>query len=170
MAITDLVPWKRNETSVPVRHRQEEDAFLDLRSQMNRLFDDFFERPFGLNSFLGESDLMSDFAPRLDISETEKEISISAELPGMEPEDIHISLDHNTLTISGEKRAEKEEKDKRFHRVERSYGSFHRSIPLSDDVNEDKIDATFKRGVLKVKLPKTQVAQKQSKRIAIKSG
>jgi HSP20 family protein len=170
MAITDLVPWKKNETSVPVRRRRDEDAFLDLRSQMNRLFDDFFERPFGLSPFLGESDLMSDFAPRLDISETDKEINIAAELPGLEPEDIHISLDHNTLTISGEKRAEKEEKGKRFYRVERSYGSFHRSIPLLNEVNEDEIDAAFKRGVLKVKLPKTQVAQQQSKRIAIKSG
>ena len=170
MAITDLVPWKKNETSVPVRRRRDEDAFLDLRSQMNRLFDDFFERPFGLSPFLGESDLMSDFAPRLDISETDKEINIAAELPGLEPEDIHISLDHNTLTISGEKRAEKEEKGKRFYRVERSYGSFHRSIPLLNEVNEDEIDAAFKRGVLKIKLPKTQVAQQQSKRIAIKSG
>ena len=170
MAITDLVPWKKNGTSVPVSRRQEEDAFLDFKRQMNSLFDDFFERPFGLSPFLGETNLMSDFAPRLDISETEKEISISAELPGLEPEDIHISLDHNTLTFSGEKRAEKEEKGKRFHRVERSYGSFHRSIPLPDEVNEDKIDATFKRGVLKVKLPKTQAAQQKSKRITIKSG
>lgn len=113
---------------------------------------------------------MGDFAPRLDISDTDKEISIAAELPGLEPEDIHISMDHNTLTISGEKRAGKEEKDKRFYRVERSYGSFQRSIPLPDEIDEDKIDATFKRGVLRVKLPKTQAAQKRSKRIAIKSG
>ena len=137
---------------------------------MNRLFDNFFERPFGVSSFLGESDLMNDFGLRLDISETDKEISVAAELPGLEPEDIHISLDRNTLTISGEKRAEKEEKDQRFYRVERSYGSFQRSIPLPDEVNQDKIDATFKRGVLKVKLPKVKAAQKQSKRIAIKSG
>ena len=170
MAIKDLVPWKRNETSVPVRHSQDEDVFLDFKSQMNRLFDDFFEGPLGISSFLGESDLMGDFAPRLDISETDKEISIAAELPGLEPEDVHISLDRNTLTLSGEKRKEKEEKGKRFYRVERSYGSFHRSISLPDDVNQDKIDATFKRGVLKIKLPKTQTAQRQSKRIAIKSG
>ena len=169
MPITDLVPWKKNETSVPVRRRQEEDTLLDLRSQMNRLFDEFFERPFGLSPFFGESNLMGDFAPRLDISETDKEVTISAELPGMEPEDIHISLDRNTLTISGEKQAEKEEKDKRFYRVERSYGSFHRSIPLPNEVDENKIDATFKRGVLKVKLPKTRAAQEKSKRITIKT-
>ena len=170
MAITDLVPWKRNENGVPVRRRQEEDAFLDLRSQMNRLFDDFFERPFGLSPFSGESDLMSDFAPRLDISETDQDYTVSAELPGLEPEDINISLDRNALTISGEKQAEKEDKGKHYYRVERSYGSFQRSIPLPDEVDEDKIDATFKRGVLKVHIPKTQAAQRRSKHIAIKTG
>ncbi len=170
MAITDLIPWKKNESSLDVRSDQEEDAIVDLRSQMNRLFDEFFEQPFGLSPFSREPAFMGDFAPKLDISETDKEIIISAELPGMEPEDIDISLDRKALIISGEKRAEKEEKGKRFYRVERSFGSFHRSIALPNEVDENKIDATFKRGVLKVKLPKTQAAQETSKRITIKSG
>lgn len=170
MAITDLIPWKNNESSVPVRRRQEEDTLLDLRSQMNRLFDEFFEQPFGLSPFFGASPLMGDFAPRINISETEKDITISAELPGMEPEDINVSIDRSTLTISGEKRAEKEEKDKRYYRIERSFGSFRRSIPLPYEVDENKVDATFKRGVLKVKLPKTKAAQERSKRITIKTG
>ena len=170
MAITDLVPWKKNETRVPVRRRQEQDTFMDLRSEMNRLFDEFFEGPFGLSPFSGESSFMGDFAPRLDISETDKDVVISAELPGLEPDDINLSLERNALTIRGEKRAEKEEQDKRYYRVERSYGSFHRSIPLPDEVDQDKIDATFKRGVLKVKLPKTQVAHQKSKHISIKTG
>jgi HSP20 family protein len=170
MAITDLIPWKKRQSSLPVERRQDEDYFLDLRKQMNRLFDDFFEQPFGIDPFLGGSILKGDFAPRLNISETEKEIMVSTELPGLEPEDINIALDHNTLTISGEKHAEEEEKGKRIYRVERSYGSFHRSILLPNDVDEDKIDATFKRGVLKVKLPKTQAAQEKSKSIKIKTG
>jgi HSP20 family protein len=170
MAITDLVPWKKNETRVPVRHRQEQNSFLDLKSQMNRLFDEFFDGSFGLSPFFGESTFMGDFAPRLDISETDKDITISAELPGLEPEDINLSLERNALTISGEKRAEKEENGERYYRVERSFGSFQRSIPLPDEVNEDKIDATFKRGVLKVKFPKTQAAQQKSKHITIKTG
>ena len=170
MAITDLIPWRRNESSLPIRRRQEDDSLLDLRSQMNRLFDEFFEQPFGLNPFREEPNLMGDFAPRLDISETGKEIIISAELPGLEPEDINVALDRNTLIISGEKQAEKEEQGKRFYRVERSYGSFHRSIPLPNEVDENRIDATFKRGVLKVKLPKTQTTQEKSKRISIKTG
>lgn len=170
MTIRDLIPWKRDDSMVSVQRSQEDDALLDFRSQMNRLFDEFFERPFGLSPFTGESGITGDFAPRLDISETEKEVTISAELPGMEPEDINIAIDRGTLTISGEKHAEKEEKGKRFYRVERSYGSFHRAIPLPNEVDEDKIDAKFKRGVLKVKLPKTKAAQEQSRRIPIKTG
>jgi HSP20 family protein len=170
MAITDLIPWKKDDNNIPVRRRQEEDALLDLRSQMNRLFDDFFERPFGLSPFFDEASMMGDFAPRLDVSETDKEINVSAELPGMEPEDIHITIDRNSLTISGEKRAEKEEKSKRHYRIERSYGSFQRSIPLPSEVDEEKIDATFKRGVLKVRLPKLEGVDEKSKRISIKNG
>jgi HSP20 family protein len=170
MTIRDLIPWKRDDSLVPVRRRQEDDAPLDFRSQMNRLFDEFFERPFALSPFTGESGITGDFAPRLDISETEKEVTISAELPGMEPQDINIAIDRGILTISGEKEAEKEEKGKRFYRVERSYGSFHRAIPLPNEVDEDKIDAKFKRGVLKVRLPKTKAAQEQSRRIPIKTG
>jgi HSP20 family protein len=170
MVITDLIPWKKDESRVPVRRRQQEDSLLDLRSQMNRLFDEFFERPFGISPFFGEAAFVGDFAPRMDVSETDKEITISAELPGLEPEDINITIDRNVLLISGEKHAEKEEKDKRYYRIERSYGSFRRSIPLPSDVDEHEIDATFKRGVLKVKLPKTQAAQEESKRIKIKTG
>jgi HSP20 family protein len=167
MAITDMIPWRKNETSVPVHRKQEEEKFLDFRSQMNRLFDDFFEQPLAFSPFFGEPTLMGDITPRLDVSETENEITISAELPGMEPEDIHITVDRNALTISGEKRAEKEEKGKRYYRVERSYGSFRRSVALPKEVEESKIDATFKRGVLKITLPKTKSAQEESKQITI---
>ena len=170
MAITDLIPWKKNESTLPVQHRQEVDSLLDIRSQMNRLFDEFFEQPFGMNSFFDDSGFTGDFSPQLDISETEKEIAISAELPGLKPEDINITLDQDTLKISGEKKAEKEEKGKRFYRVERSYGSFHRSVPLSSEVDEEKIKAVFKRGVLKIKLPKTKETQEKTKRITIKTG
>ena len=149
MPITDLIHSKKDGTNVPVR-RREEDALLDLRDEMNRLFDGFFERPFGLMPFDGESTVMGDFAPQVNVSETDKEITVSAELPGMEPDDIDVTLDHNNLVISGEKHAEKEEKDKRYYRLERSYGSFYRAIPLDSEVDEDKIDASFKRGVLKV--------------------
>jgi len=169
MAITDLIPWKKDETKVPVVRSKEEDALLDFQTQMNRLFDEFFSRPFGLSPFLGGSTLWGDFAPSVDVSETDKEIVVSAELPGIEPEDINITLEHNTLTISGEKRAEKEEKGKRYYRLERSYGSFQRTVPLPEGIDEDKIDAAFKRGVLCITLPKTAEAQQKRKQIEVKA-
>jgi HSP20 family protein len=169
MPNTNLIPRKKDETNLSVRRDQGDVGLLDLRDRTNRLFDEFFDRPFGLSPFFNEPAFMGGFAPNMDVSETEKEVTISAELPGLEPEDINISLDHNILTVSGEKHAEKEEKDKRYYRVERSYGSFSRSIPLPEGVEEDNIDATFKRGVLKIKLPKTAEAQKKSKKITIKT-
>jgi HSP20 family protein len=169
MAITDLIPWKKDGTTLPVHRKRSEDMLLDLRSQLNRLFDEFLERPFGLSPFFEGYRFLGDFVPRLDVSETDKEITISAELPGMEPEDIDISLEQNMLTISGEKQAEEEEKGKRFYRVERSYGSFYRSIPLPAEVDENKIEATFKHGVLKIRMPKTVEAQMKSKRITVKT-
>lgn len=169
MPITDLIPWKKDETSVPVRRGRESTSLLSFRNQMNRLFDEFFERPFGLSPFFDESGFMGGYAPNMDISETDKEVSIAVELPGMEPEDIHITIDRNILRVNGEKRVEHEEKGKRFYRVERSYGSFNRSIALPEGIDENKIDANFKRGVLKIKLPKTADAQEKSRRIEIKT-
>jgi HSP20 family protein len=170
MAITDLIPWRRDESRLPVRRRREEDTLFDIRSQMNLMFDEFFERPFGLSPFFDETSTMREFTPSMDVNETDKEITIMAELPGMEPGDIDISLDRNALRLMGEKHADKEEKGKHYYRVERSYGSFQRVIPLPCEVDEDKIDATYKRGVLKVVLPKLKPAQEITKRITIKSG
>jgi HSP20 family protein len=170
MAIKDLIPWRRNESRLPVHRRRDEDTFLDMRSQMNRMFDEFFERPFGPSSFFGESPMVREFSPSVDVNETGKDIRVIAELPGMEPEDIDISLDRNALRIKGEKRADKEEQGKHYYRVERSYGTFQRVIPLPCEVDEDKIGATYKSGVLKVVLPKAKPAQEISRRIPINSG
>lgn len=169
MSIKEMIPWRKEGTSLPIRRGRRGISLFDFRNQMNRLFDEFFERPFALSPFFDEFDLVGDFAPRIDIAESDKEITITADLPGVEPEDIDIYLEGNTLTISGEKQAEKEEKGKRFYRLERSYGSFYRTIPLPEEVEEDKIDATFKRGVLKIRLPKTAEAQKRTKRITVKA-
>ena len=168
MPIKDLIPWSKSENRVPVRRGEDGNTLLDLRGRINRMFDEVFDQPFGLSPFFDRPDFMGDFAPSLDVSETDKEIAISVELPGIEPEDINISIEHNTLTMSGEKQVDKEEKDKRYYRHERAYGSFYRSIPLPEEVQEDKIDATFKHGVLHVTLPKTAEAQKKSKRIPVK--
>ena len=106
-------------------------------------------------------------APALDASEDEKAFHVSAELPGMEEKDIHVDLTGNTLTIQGEKSTEKEEKDKSFHRRERSYGRFYRAITLPVEVDQDAIKADFKNGVLELTLPKTEAAKEKSRRIEI---
>ncbi len=169
MAITDLIPWKKDETRLPIR-RREEDTLVDFMDRMNRLIDEMFGRPLSLTPFFeSESTWLGDFTPKMDVSETDKEITIEMELPGLKPEDVNITLERGVLNISGEKQSEKEEKGRRFYRMERSYGSFYRSIPLPSEVEEGKIEAIFKHGVLKVKLPKTQAAQAQSKRITIKA-
>lgn len=169
MAITDLIPWRRNESRVPVKRWSEEDALVDLRSRMDRMFGDFFEQPFSLTPFFGGSSIWGNFAPSVDVSETEKVITVTAELPGMQPEDINVTLDRNNLVISGEKHTEKEEKGEKFYQLERSYGSFRRAIPIPSEVDEGRVDARFRRGVLKVKLPKTADAQRNSGRITVKT-
>lgn len=169
MTISDLIPWRKKDQDLAER-QQAENRLLDLRSQIDRLFDDFYSGNFSLSSFLRDYEGMGDFSPRMDLEESEKEITISAELPGLKPEDVDISLENNTLTISGEKRVEKEDQGKRYYRVERSYGSFSRRIPLPAEVEEDRIDASLKDGLLKVTLPKSKEAQAKSRRIPIKTG
>lgn len=99
------------------------------------------------------------FVPRTDMTETPTAIEITAELPGMKPEDVKVELQDGRLTIHGEKREEKEEKDTTFHRVERRFGEFRRVLDLPRAVEEDKITAEFKDGLLKVVVPKTAEAQ-----------
>jgi HSP20 family protein len=168
MAINDLLPWKKEGSKVEIERRKD-DSYLDLQSQMNRLFDDFFTNPFSLAPFGGSFETGVTFSPRIDVRETDKEIKVSAEVPGMDEKDIQVSLGNNILTISGQKEAEIEEKDSRFHRIERSYGTFRRDIQLPVEVDEDKVAATFAKGVLTVVLPK-QGNVTQGKRITIQKG
>jgi len=106
----------------------------------------------------------------MDLEETEKEYRITAELPGMEEKDVEVLLAGNTLTLKGEKKEEKEEKGKSFYHVERSYGTFQRTVPLPEGIDLKKIDAEFKNGVLTVKLPKTAEAKTKGRKVPIKSG
>jgi HSP20 family protein len=107
------------------------------------------------------------FSPAVDIREEKDAIVISAELPGMKPEEVNVSVDGNLLTISGERKFEHEQKEEGYRRIERSYGSFSRSFTLPDTVAIDRLDAEMKEGVLTIRLPKTEKAQ--PKRIAVKS-
>ena len=161
MAIRNLVPFGKKDVSVK---REDEHPFSLLRREMDSLFDNFF-RGFDLEPFESR---MGAFSPKVDVTENDKEIKISAELPGMEEKDIDVSLQKDMLTIKGEKKEEKEDKGKDYYRMERSYGSFSRTIPLPVEVETDKVEAKFKKGVLSITLPKTAKAVSETKKIAVK--
>jgi HSP20 family protein len=146
----ELVPWR------PFRDLER------VRREMDRLWDSFFEeRPTRRVAEMGE------WLPSLDVSETKNDIVVKAELPGMDTKDVDISLINDVLTIKGEKKQEKEEKEEDYHFVERSYGSFTRSIRLLRDVQSDKISASYKNGVLKITLPKSEEAKKKEVKIKV---
>lgn len=162
MDLKSLSPFGKKD--VPAQ-REEYEPFSFLRHEMNRLFDDFNR---GFWSAPVESRFES-FSPRVDVSETDKEIKITAELPGMDDKDIDISLNKDTLTIKGEKREEKEDKGRDYYRAERSYGSFSRTIPIPAEIDTDKVKAEFSKGLLMVTMPKTTEAIKETKKIPIKA-
>lgn len=140
---------------VPFRRKSEAtDVFRGVDELMHRMWHEF---PFGEL----ETDLGVEWTPKVDVSETEKELTVKAELPGIERDHIDISLDENTLVIKGEKNQEKEETGEHYHRVERSYGSFYRSIRLPAAVEKDKIDASYHDGILKVVMPKSKEAKER---------
>lgn len=134
---------------------------------MDRLFDEFFNG-FSLAPF-DTAESLSTFTPQVDLVENDREIKILAELPGLDEKDVEVAVDGTVLTISGEKKAEKEDRGDNYYHVERSYGSFQRAIPLPEEVDTEKIEATFKKGVLTVTLPKTAEAQQRAKKIAVKA-
>jgi len=169
MAITDLLPWKREEPK-RLAVRRPENSVDDLYDQMERMFDAFWTDPFGLNSPRGMSLYGGSFVPRVDVSENEKQVTVKAEVPGLDEDDLQLSFAQGVLTIFGEKRAEREEKDSRYYRMERSYGSFRRAIEVPSEVEEDNITATFKKGVLTVVLPKSTRAEVLGRRIAVTKG
>jgi len=155
-----IVPWRRNEER---SLSQRGDPLSHLRNQINRVFDDFWGE-----SWLGPSrEMAAGFWPQVDVTETDKEIKVSAELPGVESKDIDVSVEDGMLTIKGEKKYEREEKDKGQYRMERSYGSFERAIELPAAVDESKAKAEFKKGVLRLTLPKRPGAPSRRKKIPV---
>ena len=119
---------------------------------------------------LGSQEIMTsdDWAPRVDIAETEEEFIIKAEIPDVKKEEVNITVDNGVLSIRGERKKEKEEKGKRFHRIERYYGSFTRSFTLPDNVDESKIEASFKDGMLNLQIPKSKESKPKAIDVKIK--
>ena len=161
MAIRDLIPWNKNQQLATTGDAY--DPFLTLHREMNRLFDDVF-RGFGNFGRVGASLMEGQFSwPRIELHETDKTVTVSAELPGLNEKDVQVEIANGVLSIRGEK---KSETDNGGRYSERYYGSFERRIPL-EGVQEDKAEANFRNGVLTVSLPKTEQAAQSVKRIAI---
>ncbi len=163
MSITDLIPWRRERRSQAEENR-EQYPMETFQRDMNRLFDEFFSSGSGLSPWSEEQ--WGTLSPRVDVSETDTEVKVAAELPGMDRDDIELSLDNNVLTLRGEKRHQKEEEGRNYYRSERAYGAFHRRIPLPAEVDADSAEAVYKDGVLTVTLQKT--AEAKAKRITVK--
>ena len=165
MSVRDLIPWGRSNNRTPAPYRDDDRSpFLSLHREMNRVFDDFF-RDFDMRlPMMGGAGLNGGW-PQVDLAETDKELTVTAELPGMEEKDVELLLQDGMLTLKGEKRSETEDKDRQFS--ERYYGRFERHIPLGAEVQADKAEARFKNGVLTVTLPKNPEALPKAKRIAI---
>jgi HSP20 family protein len=140
------------------------DVFQSLQREIDRVFSDFGR---GYPTLKGWSQGVNSL--RLNVSETEKTVEVTADVPGVEPKDINVELSDGVLTIKGEKSAEKDEKNKDYHLFERSYGSFERSVSLPAEVDADKVAAKFDKGVLTVTLPKLPGAAEKVKKIEVKA-
>jgi len=161
----NLIPWrnKREDKNGPTA---EEHPLARLRDEMDHLFDRFWRDPLST----GLADVLpagSGLGLRMNLAESENDVTVTAELPGVDPKDVEISVSDNTLTISGEKKQEKEDKRRNYHYVERSYGSFHRSIQLPSSADANKVDANYKNGILTVTLQKRPEAK--PRRISVKT-
>jgi HSP20 family protein len=169
--MNNLIPWNWGKKNLPIRkedNSSEYNPYLSLQHDMNRVFDNFF-RSFD-TGFMSPFSEMSEglFQPKVEVKESANDLRVSVELPGIDDKDLDVSITDDALTISGEKREEKEENTRGYYRMERSYGSFHRRIPFPCSIDTNKAEATFKKGVLNVTLPKTAEAKQNVKKISIK--
>ena len=144
---------KRRRTKMPIVRWRPMRDMMNVQDEMNRLFDRFFGR-----ELWDDDERMNqmNWVPVVDIKEDKDEFVVSAELPGMKKEDVHITFNNGNLAIEGERKKEQEEKDANYHRVERSYGKFYRSFQLPSGIQANKILADFKDGILKITLPKSE--------------
>jgi HSP20 family protein len=147
-----LVRWE------PVRE------LSSLQNEMNRLFNTFFDAPVGT----GEQAAARRWIPAMDLVEADDHFVLRADLPGLDEKDVSIEVEGDVLTVSGERKAEHEERGEGFHRIERSYGSFRRSLTLPEGVDPQSVSAMFDKGVLEVRIPKPE--ERKPRRVAIRVG
>lgn len=172
MTLKEIVPWRWGGLR---RWEPDEGPFGGfrrqmefLRREMDRLFDEMPSEPFRKSLFPREFEREM-VMPDIDEIEDDKAFHVTIELPGMDEKDVDITLSGRLLTIRGEKKQEEKEEDKDYYRRERTYGAFRRSIELPGEVDESMIEASFKKGVLTIELPKTKEAQEKIKHIAVKA-
>ncbi len=186
MNIKKFAPWnwfgKEEESAknVPVAQRSDvqpsyieggaTNPIVHLHREIDRLFEDAF-RGFGTSPFKQEMfpsmNAANVLKPQVDIGATDKEYCITIEVPGVDEKDVKIEIANDTMTIHGEKQQEKEEKEKNYYRVERSYGSFQRVLSLPEDADQEDIKAIFKKGVLTIKMPRKDVPKTAARQITI---
>lgn len=178
MDIAKLNPWNwfkkedEQEKALPVKRRDTQEyaanhPLLSLHNEIDRIFDATL-RDFGMQRWpLRETEGPSLFKPKVDIAGSDKEYSITAELPGIEEKDITLELQGDALVIKAEKRQETKKEDKGYYRVERSYGSFQRVLAVPEDADTEQIKAKYDKGVLHVTLPRKETVESSAKRIAI---
>jgi HSP20 family protein len=143
------------------------DPFKEMEESQNRLARIFGLTPARLPNGGKETMTITEWAPSVDISEDDKEYLVKADLPEVKKEDVKVTVENGVLTITGERKFEKEEKDKKYHRIERSYGNFLRSFTLPDAADGLKVNAEFKDGVLKVHLPKSERAKPKTVEVKV---
>jgi len=184
MKIDKLAPWnwfkqeqEQEGKSLPAQRQgaptAEGDPLLQLHREIDRVFDDVFRGfpfiPGNPGRPLPSLAPSTWLKPTMDIAANDKEYTVTVELPGIDENDIQLELEGDTLKIKGEKKQEKEEKEKDFYRVERSYGSFQRMLSLPEDADQAGIEAKFSKGVLTVSLPRKAAPKAEAKRITIKA-
>jgi HSP20 family protein len=163
----NLIPWKKKNHEVEVVKPHDDPTFGLTRSMadmVNDLFRSFDEE---MGGFLSRRDTGWDTFPQVDISETDQDVTVSADFPGLSEKDIKVELDGDYLILKGERKHEHEDKKKNYHRIERSYGSFHRTVALPEGTDPENVNASFKNGELKVRIAKLPDAKKSSRRIEV---
>ena len=161
MNVRDLIPWSRSGERGVSADARAMSPFYGLQREMNRVFDDFWRGWDAPELFRSRG------WPSVDVEETDAEYRVVAELPGLNEKDVELTLRENVLTISGERKDEREDKAEGRYYAERFYGRFSRAVPFGTEVDVDKVAATFNNGVLTVILPKSPRAQDDAKRIPI---
>ncbi|NLX18704.1 MAG: Hsp20/alpha crystallin family protein [Desulfobulbus sp.] len=184
MEFKKLAPWnwfkkeEEIEHAVPVKHAAKSGYFperyydptLSIHRDIDRLFDQFFHG-FGVPAFGRHREWpgidSGMLKPKIDLAASDDEYLLTVEIPGVDEKDVSIDITGNTMTVRGEKRQEKEEKEKDYYRIERSYGSFQRVLSLPEDVDQDAIKAGFKNGILSVTMPRKAVQKGEVKQVTI---